>query len=290
MSLIIGFHLSKKKTFLETVQQIPDLCTKNNLKKTINTAQIFTSSPQSSQIAEIANEDATATAEYLHKHDFPLFVHSKYIINLASPKAFLGHHVFAKQITNSFKIGAEGCIVHMGKSTTQPLAAALDNMENNLKKAMDKALDGIVILETSSGQGSEMLYNIDDLHAFYKRFSRKSNEKSNENYKKRIRFCIDTCHIFAAGYDIRTTDGAHDFLKKWKRLFGFKKLTVIHLNDSLGKLGSRVDRHAPVGKGEIGYEGLVFFCRFAKENGIPLILERGVSTCCPEVKKIREII
>ena len=280
MSLIIGFHIPKEKTFLATVQQIPIVCKSAGISN-ITTAQIFTSSPKNFDIAKIDDKDAKATEKYLKDHDFPLFVHGKYVINLASPKAF-GYHVYSGQLRNAFKIGAEGCIVHMGKSTTQTIDEALDNMENNLRKAMAKAPEGTVILETSSGSGSEMLSQIPDLHKFYRRFKAKNNKK--------IQFCIDTCHIFAAGYDIRTSAGAFSFLKMWKKFFGYKKLAVIHLNDSRGALGSRVDRHAPIGKGEIGYGGLVFFSRFAKENKIPLILERGSTACCEEVKEIREMV
>ena len=276
--MIIGFHIPKQKTFLETVQQIPKLCASENTN--INAAQIFTSSPKNFDTVIIDDDDAKKTKKYLKKHDFPLFVHGKYIINLANPKPF-GYHVYSKQLQNSAKIGGKGCIVHMGKSTTLTIDDALNNMENNLKKAMKKAPEGIVILETSSGAGTEMLSKLPDLHKFYKRFK--------GDYKERIRFCIDTCHIFAAGYDISSTDGAFNFLKLWKKLFGFKTLAVIHLNDSKGKLGSRVDRHEAIGKGEIGYEGLIFFCKFAKERNIPLILERGSKACCEEVNEIREL-
>lgn len=271
--MIIGFHIPKQKTFLETVQQIPELCDRN-----INCAQIFTSSPKNFDITKIDPEDAKETRKYLEKHDYPLFVHGKYVINLASPKPVM-HHIYSEQLKNSAKIGAEGCIVHMGKSTTQTLDQALDNMENNLKKAFKKAPEGTIILETSTGAGTEMLSKIPDLRAFLKRFTTTQRNK--------FRFCIDTCHIFAAGYDIRTSDKAFEFLKMWKKNIGFKRLAVIHLNDSLGDLGSRVDRHAPIGQGKIGMEGLVFFSKFAKKNKIPLILERGSSVCCQEIKELK---
>jgi len=271
--MIIGFHISKEKTFLETVQQIPLLC-----KGKMTTAQIFTSSPKNFEVAKIDDKDAANTKKFIIKHDIPLFVHGKYIINLASPKAF-AHHLYSLQLKNAAKIGAEGCIVHMGKQTTQSLDDALANMENAIRVCFKKAPEGTIILETSSGAGSEMLSQIADLRKFYNRFT--------QSEKNKLRFCIDTCHIFAAGHDIRTSEKAFQFLKTWKKYFGYKKLAVIHLNDSLGDLNSHVDRHAPVGKGKIGYEGLIFIARFAKVNNIPLILERGSTVCCNEIDEIK---
>jgi deoxyribonuclease-4 len=278
--MIIGFHIPKLKTFLETVKQIPKICDKSE-KKLINTCQIFTSSPKSSELENISNEDAKATKEFINKHDFPLFVHGKYIINLSSPKAY-AHHAYSIQLESAYKLGAEGCIVHMGKSVGQTIEVALDNMESNLKKCMKKSPNGTIILETSCGAGSELLSNISDLYEFYNRFTK--------NEKKRIKFCIDTCHIFAAGYDITTSDKAAEFLKQWKKYFGFKTLALFHLNDSNGNLGSHLDRHAPIGKGNIGYEGLIFICRFAQRFSIPLILERGTESCCNEIKKIKKLV
>jgi len=219
----------------------------------------------------------TQTQKYLKKYDYPLFVHGKYVINLASPKPVV-HHIYSEQLKNTAKIGAEGCVVHMGKSTTLTIAEALNNMEKNLKKSMAKAGCGTIILETSCGAGTELLSKIPDLRTFLKRFTAEQ--------KKKFRFCIDTCHIFAAGYDIRTQDQVFEFLKMWKKNIGFKRLALIHLNDSLGKLDSHVDRHAPIGDGEIGLEGLLFFSSFATANNIPMILERGATVCCEEIDKL----
>ena len=92
-------------------------------------------------------------------------------------------------------------------------------------------------------------------------------------YAERLGVCIDTCHIFAAGYDIRTLLEYNKFMDYFEKIIGLNKLKVMHINDSLKPLGSKVDRHAPIGKGFIGIDTFGFIVNDKRLNGVPLIVE-----------------
>jgi deoxyribonuclease-4 len=146
-----------------------------------------------------------------------------------------------------------------------------------------------IILETSSGQGSELLTKIPDIGSFYKRFS--------SQQRKHIRFCIDTCHIFAAGYDIRTEEGVKEFLLLWEKHIGLENIILIHLNDSEMPLGSNRDRHAAIGSGYItnkkldgSMDGIKYIVNFANKMNIPMILERGSKNTKAEITKVKKLI
>jgi apurinic endonuclease APN1 len=126
-----------------------------------------------------------------------------------------------------------------------------------------------LFLETSSGQGSEILPTVHNdmsaLAAFFARFPKK--------YHSKLSFCVDTCHIFAAGYDISTKKQAATFMKEWDEKIGLHHLGVVHFNNSVHEVGCRKDRHACIAHGKIPVEGLVEFGMLAMKRGIPVILE-----------------
>lgn len=269
--MIIGCHLPKRDNFCDTVKQIGD----NNFE----VGQIFNGSPRSDKPGLITPEDAKCVRKYLEKNDYLLFIHSSYLINLS--KKGYSAIMLIRELEDSIKLGAEGCIIHQGKTVGQPEYQAIANYQENIKKCIQKVPEATIILETSAGQGSELFYKIEDLAKFYHSF--------NKSEKKHLMFCIDTCHIFAAGYDISTGKNVIKFLKSWKKLIGIKKIACIHLNDSKDILGSRIDRHEAIGKGKIGIEGLKTFIKFAVKARIPMILERGSEIVKSEVEKVKKL-
>jgi apurinic endonuclease APN1 len=272
MVLFIGAHLNKDgRNFINTVIDIIALGG--------NAISIFTSNPQSSKIVEIPATESEKVKKFIKDNNFILVSHSKYSINLSNPKPFT-HHVYYKELDNIYKMGGIGAVVHTGKSTTLPHDVAVDNMRENIIKVIrkimttpDKRKNLKIIIETAAGCGTELFWDIKELGTFY---------KSLKNDKKYVRFCVDTCHIFSAGYDIRTKKGMRDFLNIWDNSIGLNKIIVIHLNDSRTPLNSHVDRHAVLGTGyitnkELGgsMEGIEEMIKFAQKRSIPLILERG---------------
>lgn len=257
----------------------------------------MTSSPKNSHLASISKKEADECLDYVIDNNLFLMSHSKYILNLASSKAWV-HHAYSTQLENAYKLGGSTSVIHLGKQCKMTFDEAYKNTITNIKKTIKKVFSGVnakekkkylrISIETSSGQGSEMLTQIEELGQLYKEFTAAE--------KKLITFVIDTCHIFAAGYDIRTKKGAKSYISKWKKEIGLNRVIAIHLNDSLSPLGSKVDRHGQFGKGyitnpELGgsSEGIKEIIRIAKERSIPLILERG-ATPITEVKKEIDMI
>lgn len=195
-----------------------------------------------------------------------LSVHISYTINLASDpsKYSWGLAQFIEEIKIAHQIGAYAVVVHLGKQLDLPKEVALNNMLINLLKVLHEIenLDIQILIETSTGQGSEMCYDLDDFAFFFKKI---------KNIK--IGICVDTCHIFNAGYDIRKKSGVIKYLKEFDEKIGINNIKLIHLNDSENTLGAHIDRHTNIGHGYIGEDGLKQIILFFSKLAIPIILE-----------------
>ena len=199
-----------------------------------------------------------------------IFVHSSYKINIASDfiinnNGFYSnsYELLEKEVNYMKKLKIENIILHTGKNKKGLMnyEHVLNNMKNFIKYSL-KNLDINIILETSSGQGNETLYDLEEFIHFIKSF------EEQENYH-RLFICIDTCHIFQAGYDINKNSTIRELHKLFKPIKN--KIKLIHLNSSVYKVGSKIDRHANIGDGYIKTEKLK---KFSKEyNNVPLILE-----------------
>ena len=215
-------------------------------------------------------------------------VHSTYLINLARKwdeySWWIKNLILEIQYANM--IGAFGVVIHLGKKLNLSIEEAYNNMYTAIIYILNKtmSLDNVsLILETSSGQGSELCYNLNDLSHFYKKFS------INKNIYKRINICIDSCHIYSAGYDISSKSKVKNFLEEFNKLIGLKNVILIHLNDSKTKLGSLRDRHEGIGKGNINIKGLIHFFKFFRKNNLNIILETPNDYYKKEIKKLINI-
>ena len=126
-----------------------------------------------------------------------------------------------------------------------------------------------ILLETSSGQGSEMCIKLDDLA----KFINKLLLHKNINISNKFGICVDTCHIYSAGYDINTTNTVLKYIKEFDKYIGIKNIKLFHLNNSKTKIGSNIDRHDNLEDGTIKLEGLIEIIKFAFRLEIPIILE-----------------
>ena len=126
-----------------------------------------------------------------------------------------------------------------------------------------------ILIETSSGQGSEIGYKLEDLAYIYRKFSK----HDNKDIVDRFGICIDTCHIFAAGYKICNKESREIFFDNLNELIGLEHIKLVHLNDSKSAYSSHVDRHENIGKGHIGKEAILIIATIFKNLDIPIILE-----------------
>lgn len=268
-----GSHISKSKEgWLPTLEAFH--------KAGATAAQIFVGNPMGTRMTDKSKADYETMGpqlqRFLKAKDFRLFIHSPYILNFAKdPKKEDPYWI--DSLFNELKIaqaiGAQGCVLHMGKAVNQPVQQAVDNMYNNVCEVLARMrqykMNVKLYLETSAGQGTELFptvnNSLDDLAAFSKRFSKQDLVN--------LGFCVDTCHIFAAGYDISTPTQAEAFFKEWAEKIGMEHFGVVHFNNSEKPYGSRVDRHACIQHGKIGVDGLLHFLSLTYRHGIPAILE-----------------
>ena len=198
-----------------------------------------------------APADVTKFAEERAAKEFSaVFGHTGYLINVASPpgsnrdnsiKSLTQEIGFATALGLPFLVMHPGA--HMGAGEKEGIKRAIAG----LNEAFDATRQSKVriALENTAGQGSCFGYRIEHLAAIY----------DGIKYPKRLAVCLDTCHFFAAGYDIRTHKGWDAALTEVDRLIGIRQVVAFHLNDSKTDLGSRVDRHEHIGKGKIGLQG-----------------------------------
>jgi deoxyribonuclease-4 len=242
----IGCHIGKQKSMELTMKSVPDS----------RPYQIFLSGPQSSHM-NIKPEDLSSGKKVLDARKLNVYVHSQYIINLCAKDVKDEWHtkLLQKNLEYTRAFGGKGVVVHVGKSTDQPMEQALENMRKAILTCLPYATEECpLLLETPAGQGTEVLRGMNEFIEFVESFK-----------DKRLRMCLDTCHVFACKHDPMT------YLFKANSRAGLLKL--VHYNDSLGTCGSCVDRHALVGSGHIGFEKMRDVAEFCSENGIPMVIE-----------------
>lgn len=273
MVLILGTHFGRDKN--GSVSHT--LCMLHKLFDA-KTGQIFVGSPMTKLTDKTEQRwlaEAPEIKATLHKIGFKLFVHSPYTLNFAKDakeENAYWIHALKRELKIADAMGAEGCVLHMGKAVKLDQAAAERNFHANLVTILDfirqEKLGVKLFVETSAGQGSELyptLGSLDPLARFYNAFTTLQKET--------LKLCVDTCHIFAAGVDLNTPESVQRFWKEWEEKIGVAHLGVIHINNSAKALFSRVDRHANILDGQIAQEGLAAFVKAAKKHNIPMILE-----------------
>jgi len=250
-----------------------------------NLIQIFMTFPKNIKTETQIINYLIKLKEYLQTNNIKVVVHSSYLHNLA--KNWNEYSWWITQIIIEIKyaylINAIGLVVHIGNKLELSISEAYNNVYTSLLYIHNKTIEYKsvkILLESSSGQGTELCYKLNDLSHFYKKFS-KNEIKS---IKDRFKLCIDTCHIFVAGYDLTTIKKIKNYLDKFDELIGLKYIKLIHLNDSKSIIGSRKDRHDNIGKGKIGIIGLRYFYKYFKKLNIPIILETPGNGYLSEIK------
>ncbi len=237
-----------------------------------NALQIFVKVPKRWSKSKITEEDAKSCASYVRENEISLFSHGSYLVNMCNPNQPQAIENVLDDLWNIERIGGIGSVFHVGKALKLPRHEALNNMENFIRRVLDTAKERSIksqfILETGAGCGTEICVELEELADLYNRFS--------EEDKKQFALCIDTCHIFSAGYDIRTEATAREYIDQFGELIGLENVALIHLNDSKCPLGSKKDRHENIGHGFItdtGHAGLAYFMQFMHSLLIPAVLE-----------------
>ena len=202
--------------------------------------------------------------------------HDSYLINLGHPEREAlekSRAAFLDEMQRCEALGLDRLNFHPG-SHLQKISPerSLDLIAESINIALDKTRGVTAVIENTAGQGSNLGFAFEHLAYLIERVEDKS----------RVGVCIDTCHAFAAGYDLRTAEASDKTFAELERVVGFGYLKGMHLNDAMKILGSHVDRHTPLGEGMIGMECFRYIMQDTRFDGIPLILETPDEQRWPE--------
>ena len=233
------------------------------------TMQIFSKNERQWQAKPLLDEDIQRfKAEQVRTGIGPILVHDSYLINLASPKDELWDKsisAFAHELERCNRLGIPYLVTHPGAHTGSGCDPGLEREAEALNRLFAEGVGGntMVLLETTAGQGTCLGGRFEELAWLIEHVS----------HPERLGVCVDTCHIFAAGYDIRTPEGYEAVFDRLISVVGSERIKAFHLNDSRGTLGSHLDRHAGIGEGEIGLEAFRMLMNDQRFAMLPMVLE-----------------
>lgn len=227
-----------------------------------------------------AFKKAMAKAGYTAAQVLP---HDSYLINLGHPdKEGLdkSRESFFEEMARCERLGLDRLNFHPGSHLKRiDERGSLDRIAESINMALERTSGVTAVLENTAGQGSNLGFSFYHLAHIIERVEDKS----------RVGVCLDTCHTFAAGYDLRTREACDATFAEFDSVVGFNYLRGMHLNDAMRPLGSRIDRHSPLGDGEIGWECFRYILTDARFDNIPLILETPDETrWAEEIAKLKE--
>ncbi|WP_321777480.1 deoxyribonuclease IV [Sulfurimonas sp.] len=209
-------------------------------------------------------QSALEESGILAKHILP---HDSYLINLGHPdeqKLIKSRMAFVDELERCEQLGLDRLNFHPGSHLKEISEdECLSKISESINIALDKTTGVKAVIENTAGQGSNLGYKFEHLAQIIDKIEDKS----------RVGICIDTCHMFVAGYDIRTREAYDKTWAEFEKIVGFKYLMGMHLNDSKPPLGSKKDRHHSLGEGEIGLDAFRFLMNDERMDDIPLILE-----------------
>lgn len=244
---------------------------------TCDAIQIFTKSSRQWRVrplsaAEIAAWRERMDAEATSGGIFPVVVHSSYLINVGSPKAATwqkSYDALQVEVERCEALGVRHLVLHPGSHLKAGEEVGLANVARALSQlhAATPGFQAMVCLEGMAGQGTNLGYTFEQLAWLLE----------HTDQGERLGICLDSCHLYAAGYDVRTPEGYAETMDAFDRVIGLERLQVVHLNDSVQELGSRRDRHTHIGAGTIGLEGFRNLVNDPRLAHLPGLLETDKS-------------
>ena len=248
-----GAHVSASGGVENAVRNAQDIGATAFALFTKNQRQWLAPALTESQIATFRN--AMQQADFSAAHVLP---HDSYLINLGHPDEDgleKSRESFFEEMHRCELLGLDRLNFHPGSH--------LKRIAESINMALERSKGVTAVLENTAGQGSNLGYKFEHLAYIIDRVEDKS----------RVGVCLDTCHTFAAGYDLRTKEACDKTFAEFDSIIGFGYLRGMHLNDAMRPLGSRIDRHSPLGDGEIGWECFRYIASDPRFDNIPLILE-----------------
>ncbi len=257
--MLIGAHVSPAGGLPKAVER--------GVERGCRAIQIFNQSPRMWRPTAYGEEDFAAFKAAMA--DSPIeavMIHAVYLLNCASEDEEIRAKSVASLIhslTVGDAIGAHGVVLHPGSALRGDVGEAIERAGWAISEALDMTDHCQLHLENTAGTGGTLGRSFEELAALIEACGG----------DRRIGICLDSCHLLASGYDIRTAEGLEQALERCDEVVGLDRLRSLHLNDSQAPLGSNRDRHANLGEGEIGEEGCMAFLSEPRFEGLPVVLE-----------------
>lgn len=274
----LGFHVSISGSIDRAVDRAAEMgC---------NTFQMFTRNPRGWRFKGLDQKEVESFTRKLEAQKIdPVFGHMPYLPNLASPK----EEVYEKSVDSltaelgrCAQLGIPYLVTHLGSHLGAGQSVGLQMVANAINRSFSKAEGRVMLLlENTAGTRNSVGSSFDDLRHIIDRLVEPD----------RVRVCFDTCHGFAAGYDLRTEGAVEATIEEFDGVLGLERLKLVHLNDSRGDLGSHIDRHEHIGMGKIGEESFRNILR-SRLGRLPMILETPVDRRKDDygnLEKVREL-
>jgi deoxyribonuclease IV len=259
--MLIGAHVSPAGGPAKAVER--------GLERKCRSIQIFNQSPRQWKPTVYDDEKVAAFKEAFKGSEIDaLMIHAVYLLNCASED----REIRKKSLTSlvgslraGAALGAVSVVLHPGSALKNGGSAdkALKRAAATIKEALAESEKCRLELENTAGAGGTLGRTFEELATMIE----------GAGGGKRLGACLDSCHLLASGYDIRTAEGLSDVLDEFDKLVGLKRLGTLHVNDSMTKLGSNVDRHANLGAGELGKKGCAAFLSEPRFEGLPCVFE-----------------
>lgn len=270
MTIKLGVHVSISGHLSNSVN--------NALNIGCSAFQIFTRSPRQWKTKDISKEDSEIFKDKLNKSSIPsesVVVHMPYLPNLSAPPGEMydkSISVLQDEIRRCNLLEIPYLVIHLGSHLGKGVQNGIDQLVNGCNAALDKYHDlqikknqVKILLENSAGQKNSIGSSVEEIGIIF--------EKLDNSH---FGLCFDTCHAFASGYDLTGEDGILGILDLIDSNIGLKNLRVIHLNDSKGAIGSKLDRHYHIGLGKIGETGFKYLVNNKNLQNIPFIMETPI--------------
>jgi len=272
----IGAHVSISGSIANAIT--------NASERECSAFQVFTSNPRGWHAKDLTDDDTTNYKNNLNQSNIDRFAtvaHMPYLPNLSSPEISVYEksiHTMIREVERCDKLGIPYLVTHLGSHKGTGEDKGIQRLVGALTEVAKTNKDVTILLENTAGQKNSVGSDFTQLAEIF--FGLKP--------ASRFGICIDTCHAFAAGYDLRNEKNVKDVFEKFDSEIGLKHIKIIHLNDSKGELGCHLDRHEHIGLGHIGEAGLSQIVKLANKNKIPIVLETPIDERRTDFENIRK--
>jgi len=274
--LLLGAHISIEGGLEKAIERGASIgCT---------TIQIFTKSNRQWFAKKITEKEIEAFKHTQKRYSIaPIVTHCSYLLNIGSPRKEVQSKsikALSDELDRCNLLGIPYLVLHPGARLTSDLDTCIKTIALNLDIALEKSPGKtMVLLETMAGQGSVVGSTLEEI----------AQIRKLAKEKKRIGVCLDTCHVFAAGYNLTTKTTYKNLWNNFDKVIGLKQLKVIHINDSKKELSSKIDRHEEIGKGKIGLESFKLLLNDERFFATPKILETPKTSLEDDKKNMEKL-